>query len=381
MNIGIDTTCVRPGLIGGIETGVRSLVAALTAYDYDNRYTLFVTTENRLMFERLARDDFRVCLVPLYRQMLPMGRIVRGLQWRLTSFVLKYYFDLAGLDLIHFPGTGFPSLRITTPGVVTFWDIQQEFFPEFFTPAELADRRTRFAAYLKKARRVIVPSTFTKRTLAEKYNVPEDQMDVVWNSIDLELGDVAPVDTALPDDFIFYPANIWPHKNHVRLIQAYEILRRRYGIAAKLILTGKAEQGEPAMRTAIAQSALQEDVIFLGYISRNRLRSLFTKAKAMVFPSLFEGYGFPVVEAMALGCPVVCSNTASLPELVGDAGILFDPMNIEEMAEVICKVLRDATLRQELAAKGKERARLFAGDKIAAATVAVYRRALERGEV
>jgi len=173
-------------------------------------------------------------------------------------------------------------------------------------------------------------------------------------------------------EFLLYPAATWPHKNHLSLLRAMHILKRR-GFRGELVLTGMAMQNHSFVLKTIRELELQDNVRVLGYVPDEDMPALFCAATLMVFPSLFEGFGIPVIEAMAVGCPVACSNVTSLPEIVGNAALMFDPREPDNIAETIWKIWNDDSLQETLRNRGLERAKLFSWETAALKTVGVYR--------
>lgn len=387
MRVGISTLGVIPRQVGGVETGVRNLIAALATWDNENEYTLFVSEENRLLFERLAREDFRVRLVPAVAPMPVTNRWVRRAirwlkAWPTVEQLVTYAFESAGVEVVHFPNTTIRCSGLSAPIVLTFWDAQQHYYPEFFSEEELRIRRETYQASLEEARRIIVASEFTRQSVQEAFGVPAEKVRVVPMSAEPGFAPVPKEEVeavrrfyGLPEDFLFYPAYTWPHKNHVRLLQALALLKQRHGQVPALVLSSAVPSfpGEE-VRSAVLEQGLDDSVRFLS-LRREHLPAVYSAALALVFPSLFEGFGYPVVEAMACGCPVVSSQATSLPELVGEAGLLFDPLDVEAMAAAIERVLLDRDFREELARKGLERAKHFSLERVAQETVKVYREA------
>jgi glycosyltransferase involved in cell wall biosynthesis len=176
---------------------------------------------------------------------------------------------------------------------------------------------------------------------------------------------------------MYYPAATWPHKNHKMFLGALKIMKYRYGFDGQLVLSGIAMQTNNDILKEIIRLGLQEDVVVLGYLPQEDLPCLYNLARMMVFPSLYEGFGIPLVEAMACGCPIACSNVTSIPEVVGDAALTFDPYSVEEMAEKVWRVWNDDVLRQEMNLKGLGRVKRFSWDNMARQTIAVYEKTLK----
>jgi glycosyltransferase involved in cell wall biosynthesis len=168
----------------------------------------------------------------------------------------------------------------------------------------------------------------------------------------------------LPEEFLFYPANPWPHKNHARLLSALRIYKNVYQHRLHLVVSGKLEHENRSAEEFAIAAGVTDQVIDLGFVSASDLPGLYSAASALVFPSLFEGFGIPLLEAMACGCPVVAADVTSIPEVVGEAGILFDPFNPDDMARKIHQVVTDKSLRQELVVRGRDRAKQFSWAKV-----------------
>jgi glycosyltransferase involved in cell wall biosynthesis len=174
-----------------------------------------------------------------------------------------------------------------------------------------------------------------------------------------------------PGAYLFFPAHTWHHKNHRAAIDALRVLRDRHGMNRTLVCTGGAREAQPAIEAQIVKSGMVGRVRFLGYCPERDLPALYRGAACLLFPSLFEGFGMPVLEAMASGCPVVCSNTTSLPEIAGEAALLVDPSDPEAIATAVHRVLTDPDLRAALIARGLRRAATFSWQRHTLETIAV----------
>jgi glycosyltransferase involved in cell wall biosynthesis len=234
-------------------------------------------------------------------------------------------------------------------------DVQHEFHPDFFPRWELAYRRVVYPRVARRARLIIAISEHVKQTLVDRLGVDPDRVRVIHLGVDLER--FAPGDEPR-ERFLLYPANRWPHKNHERLFEALPLIRRERP-DLRLVLTGSGHEGKPA----------PTGVEVRGRVPGDELARLVRTASALVFPSLYEGFGQPPLEAMAAGTPVASSNTTSLPEVVGDAARTFDPNDPEAIAEAVLDLLRDPA---PYVARGLERARRFTWDATARAHDAVY---------
>jgi glycosyltransferase involved in cell wall biosynthesis len=297
--------------------------------------------------------------------------------------VLKPFLNRVPLDVIHHPFTVLNPRGLATSSVLTFWDMQEEFFPEFFSATVLRWRQRMYRPSAEEATRIIVSSEFTKQCLVERYRIVPDKIDVIYTGYGPEfrvIDDPEDLDQVrqkygLSRPFLYYPAASWPHKNHRTLLAALRILCDRNDFDGQLVLTGIAMQAHGDMLRDIERLGLGERVKILGYLPYGELPFLYNLARLMVFPSLFEGFGIPLVEALACGCPVVCARAASIPEVVGEAGVTFDPLSAEDMADKVNSVWQDDGRISDMKIRGRERARIFDWETTARKTVATYERA------
>lgn len=383
MNIGISAIGFMPGKMGGTETYLRNLMHSFQRLDHDNSYKIIFDTPNNRGEFSLVNSSFGI---KTFNYTKPsFGWLVRGvLRNTIKIDIFKRALDDLKLDVIHYPFTVLSPMGLKTPTVLTFWDMQHDFHPEFFSDEELKKRRAVYKPSAELATRIIVSAEFTKTCLVEKYGIDDRKIDVVYTGYGSEYQVIDDTDAlesvkvkyGLNRPFLYYPAATWPHKNHKTLLAALKILKDRNAFDGMLVLTGIAKQGQDEILGEIGRLGLSEVVKLLGYLPYEDLPYLYNIARALVFPSLFEGFGIPLVEAMACGCPVVCSNMTSLPEVVGDAGILFDPYSAEDIAEKIHIVWNDETRRREIRANGLERAKLFNWDDAARHTNDIYKKAI-----
>jgi glycosyltransferase involved in cell wall biosynthesis len=379
MNIGISAIGFIPGKMGGTETYFRNLVHSLQRINQDNNYKIICDSSSNKGVFAFTNTSFET---KVYRYAKPSsGWFIRGvLKNTLSIDIFKLALDGLKMDLIHYPFTVLSPMGLKTPTVLTFWDMQHEFYPEFFPGEELQRRRASYKPSAERATRIIVSADFTKRCLVEKYEIDAGKIDVVYTGYGQDyrvIDDMAALERikskhGLDRPFLYYPAATWPHKNHKTLLAALKILKDRNLFDGLLVLTGIAKQSQDETVNGIERHGLSEMVRLLGYLPYEELPYLYNLACALVFPSLFEGFGIPLVEAMACGCPVVSSNTTSLPEVLGDAGVMFDPHSAEDMAEKINSVWGDEARRREMRAKGLERVKLFNWDDTARRTLDVY---------
>ena len=239
---------------------------------------------------------------------------------------------------------------------------------------------------LRSAARIFAVSNFTKKDIEKLFGIPADNIEVVYNAIDdrFHRGHASPADHQFIAEryqvnypFLLYAGRISPHKNVVRIIEAFSALKgelAKEGVFEnlKLIIIGDDLSGHPDLRRTVIRSGVPHDVHFLGFVPIEVLSIFYDAAKIFVFPSLYEGFGLPPLEAMAHGTPVVTSNTSSLPEVVGKAAVLVNPENVFDIMRALHRVLVDQPLRDKLKQRGYEQAQKFSWDFSAKRILQVY---------
>ena len=344
MRVGLSLLTLVPGISGGSETYARELVRAL------GRVGRF---EYRAFLPSIAPTSpgCPIEVVSEYRasRSLP-GRILAMTDASLAGGRIRKRFE--NVDVLHFPLSVMVPRVEGRPVVTSVLDVQHELLPQFFSRAELAYRRRAYGWSVRHSSLVITISQHAAQTLVERLGIPEERVRPIHLGIDHDV--FRPGDEER-EGFLLYPAREWPHKNHARLFEAFAVLReKRPGL--ELVLTAY-------------DGPVPEGVRSAGRVPREELVRLYRTAGALVFPSLYEGFGQPPLEAMACGCPVACSNVASLPEVVGDAARLFDPTSTEEIVAAVEEVLDDP---DEWRRRGLERAAAFTWEKTAQAHDEVY---------
>jgi glycosyltransferase involved in cell wall biosynthesis len=277
-----------------------------------------------------------------------------------------------GADLFHAPHYVLPPL-VRCKSVVTIHDCIHLRFPQYL-PNKLGYAYARGSLWIAAhhSNRVITVSEASKRDILDYFSVPPAKIDVIYNGIDERFSTPPPSDDVervreryqLDHPFILYAGNIKPHKNLERGIEAFHELRRDSQFEkVKLVIIGDEIAKYAALRHAVHRYKLHKYVRFFGFVPDSTLAILYRLADVFVFPSLYEGFGLPPLEAMASGTPVITSNVSSLPEVVGDAAMLVDPLKPQVIADALARVLTDPGLRADLSARGLERSRHFSWER------------------
>ncbi|MBA3805559.1 MAG: glycosyltransferase family 4 protein [Acidobacteria bacterium] len=372
MHIAIDAHSVGAGL-GGNESYIANLIEALAEIDKINRYTLYVT--RREAVERF-RERWPHVSVRLTWPHTPLVRIPLTLSAELRR---------RPVDLLHVQYTAPPLAPCAV--VATIHDLSFEHLPETFNRRSRAQLRLTVRRTARMASAVITPSEYSRRDLVEAYHLPPERVTVTPLSAAPHLAPVRDERErrrvrelyGISGEYILAVGAIHPRKNLVRLIEAYAGLRasRPQAKLPQLVLVGKRGWLYGETLHAVNMHSKNGDIRFTGYARESDLPALYTDALCFVYPSYFEGFGLPVLEAMACGAPVIAGNRTSLPEVVGDAGLLVDPFDKGALSSAIGRLIDDADLRQKLSARGLTRAASFSWRETARLTLEVYERATQ----
>jgi len=367
----------------GIGTYIRGLLNALAAIDQSDDYILVALPEDVRVFSGLP-PNFKTTV---YRTTD---------SYYLNHVAFPLFLHRLAPDLVHIPLNRVPLLMME-PYVVTIHDMASLLF-ENRSGIHMDLRRFLLRRGLLRARRIIAVSEATRRDVSEALGIPEERISLAYNAPNPEFfRPLRPTDARAAGPqreqlerarileryqinypFLLYAGNIRPQKNIPRLVEAFAVAREQlsrhpvYG-DLHLIIIGDEVSRFPSVRRAVMQTRVERSVRFLGFVPFDTLRVFFESAAAFVFPSLYEGFGLPPLEAMASGTPVVASNVSALLEVVGDAAFLVNPENVFEIARGIQEVLLDEELRRGLIAKGKTQAARFSWERTARQVLEVYR--------
>jgi len=292
---------------------------------------------------------------------------------------------LPACDLFHATEHLLPRLKGART-VLTVHDLIFLLFPEYHLPLNKWFLNRFMPLFVRRADAIIAVSQCTKDDLIRHYAVPSEKIAVVYEGVDARFQPVTDLDAlaqvqaryGLPERYILSVGTIEPRKNLTTLLEAYRTLRAQ-GSELKLVIVGKKGWLYEGFFRRLRELGLEGEVVLPGFVLDGDLPALYSAAELFVFPSLYEGFGLPPLEAMACGTPVIASNASSLPEVVGEAGVLIDPRDVSGLAEAMRRVLTDERLREEMQIKGLERAKQFTWGRAAAMTLEVYHSLLGRG--
>jgi glycosyltransferase involved in cell wall biosynthesis len=381
---------LRGGRWGGVEQVLIGIAAGLSALsDGDEEFLFLVNLGEEEWLRPYIEGPCRLLPTRRGRPQRRARAIGRGLAERAPGIGTRFSVrqsdgtvERAAVDLVHFPIQD--AFVTDVPSIYQPHDLLHLHHPEFFSAWERERRERIYRTHCERARMVLAMTSWGKRDLMQHYGLPDEKVRVVpWGSVLWEYPEPSPSDLerqrrALPERFLLYPAQTWPHKNHEALLEALAVINRREGLAIPVVCPGNRNRHFERLERRMRELDLEGTMRFPGFLSPGDLRGLYELATALVFPSLFEGWGLPVCEAFSAGLPVASSSATSLPDLVGDAGLLFDPSDPTEIAECVLRLWRDPILRQTLAERGRRRGEQFSFDHTARLFRAHYRRLAER---
>ena len=364
MRIGINLLYLLPGEVGGTETYAAGLLRGLAALDPADEYFVFVNREAA----EWPLPPASAC----HRVVCDVSGVHRVRRVAFEQFHLPRLADRHRLDLLHSLGYVAPILQ-RRPSVVTIPDLNFRAFGTQMGILKQVALPIMVAQAARAAQAIVTLSEFSKREITGGLGVPAGKVYVT---------PLAPKPLAAEQDldgieersrslspYIIAFSSVSPNKNVLRLVEAFLSARKKHGLSHKLVIVGHQSN---ELRTLLSTSP--DSVFGTGYLTEGSLQLALRRADLMVFPSTYEGFGLPILEAMAAGVPVLCSDRASMPETAGDAALYFDPLSIEAIASRIGELALDRSLREELKEKGIRHVQRFSWEKTAAATRSVYER-------
>lgn len=360
MRIGVNCFLLQAD-IGGMKQYFFTLFHQLLTAHPENEYTFFHYPHNSHELAKLGTDDWKRDAVLLQDQ----GEVAQHLD---------------KIDLYFCPFGALWPRPIPKAAVVMLPDIQETRYPEFFTPDDLFQRDWHFRGSTRISDLIITISAFSKETLVEHHRISPDKVRVIYPAADERYYRARQIavrpDCRLPSAFALYPANRWKHKNHDGLLRALGLLKRQHGLSIPVVFTGHDVPNGYSVADNATRLGIADLVHQVGFLSVEEMAYLYRQARLLVFPSLYEGFGIPIVEAMAAECPIACANQTSLPEIAMNAAVYFDPTSVRSMADTIQRVWCDDNLRQQLTERGGRRARDFSARGMAREHLAAFENAV-----
>lgn len=357
---------------GGMFQYAQSLVSAVKNLDSDYNVTIvYSDIEWKSVLNRLEIDGLRIkhgrlgefisnifMFLKLSRFISQkLGMLLNPLIWELNKFEC---------DIWVFPAQESISYQMPTKTIGTIHDLMHRYepsFPEVSSLGRYSIREHRFSNIAKSCDAVLVDSIVGRNHVVESYGVDEGRVGVlpyIAPSFIFQKQDLLSFDSrySLPKKFIFYPAQFWPHKNHLRLLEAMKIAMNK-SPDVSLVLSGGFNHSYLALRNKVAELDLSDCVHFVGYVPDNDLRCFYERARALIMPTFFGPTNIPPLEALAVGCPALVSNIYGMPEQLGDAALYFNPLNSTEMADSISRIWNDDILVESLSKMGLQRTKQF----------------------
>jgi glycosyltransferase involved in cell wall biosynthesis len=373
MRIGIDARLMfhQPA---GISRYTGHLLHAMAKLNKTDEFIIFQHRKHRLPL--ITQANFR------------RSTLYTPVHHRFEQFLLPIELARYALDLLH--STDFiPPLHSPTPAVITVHDLAFLHWPHFLT-TDSAAYYGQIDRAVKHARHIIVPSESTKKDLIRLLGAPDDKVSVIYEAADPSFQPL-PLEATrremrqqykIPESYILFVGTIEPRKNVNGLLHAFHHLRTKYNITdTNLVIAGSHGWLYEETMETVNKLGLQKYTHFLGRVPDENLRKLYVSARCHIHPAHYEGFGLPPLEAMACGTPTIVSNVSSLPEVVGDAALLVDPNNPEEIAVAIQRLLTNEELHAELRIKGLQRAHCFSWELAARSTLEVYRKVADERPV
>ncbi|ABW67773.1 glycosyltransferase family 4 protein [Desulfosudis oleivorans] len=372
MKIGINALYLLPGKVGGSETYIRNLVKHLDLLGGDNTYFIFINKESIGVFPETSR--IKTVLCPIHAASRPI-RIL----WEqcILPFQIKKY----NIDAVLSAGMTAPFF-CPARSILTILDLQHINQPQNFSRFHLFFLRSIIYLSAKTADGIMTISEHVKQDIVKFYKIRPEKIAVGYLAVQHNIFTPAAgkddlairAKYGLPERYILYAAALLPHKNHERLLTAFKAVKDKIP-GKKLVFTGAWNQGYDKVANTISALDLKKDVIMLGWLPFEEISAVFRGAELFVYPTLHEGFGLPILEAMASGVPVVCSKIEPLIEVSGDASMFVDPLDPADIANGILSVLTQNHLREHLVEKGAKRARQFTWEATAQTTLVFLNRA------
>lgn len=372
--IAIDISQLNPGRTEGVMTYIKKLVGSLQSMCDDRQ--LFIIAQPNMDLGEIDPNKVQVIDFPapssaerVFNKFMSLTRV----HWATArTKQLQTILAANNVDIIHYPFSTIPpnDFALKTPIILSIMDVQHEFLPELFAKSQLLTRRASFGPSAKRADYCISISDYTKQSVERLFGLSPDKMVTIPLAGDVSKTPKVP--NGLPKKYMYLPAGNWAHKNHQKLFEALTRLKSK-GFDGKLVLTGLRSPNQIDLLQLAKDMGVDDLVVDKGQVTFDEVGGIYSQARMLIYPTLFEGFGIPALEAMSIGLPVACSNTTSLPEIVGDAAETFNPDSVDEIASSIQKVWFDDIYRATLTKRGYVQAAKFSWEHTAEQTYNVYK--------
>ncbi len=370
MRFSVDAHAIGQKLTGN-ETYIRNLLRCFASLDTESEFIAYISRPSAV---NDLPSAIRTRLVPVN----PYRRLGYGLAIGLRR-------DRP--DLLHVQYTA-PLFHGSVPLIVSVHDVSYLSHPQYFTPFRRRQLRLTVRRTVRRAHKVLTVSQFSRRSILDAYGLPEDKVVVMPNAASARFHPIAREAASasvrarlgIQSPFILTVGDLQPRKNHLGLIRAFEdVMRAHPNWQHQLVLVGKETWFSPVIHQAVARSPFARRIVFTGFVSDEDLAVLYGACELFVFPSFYEGFGLPILEAMACGRAVACSNSSAIPEVADSAALLFDPASVPEMARAIRDLLVDPALRSRMERLALARAAHFSWERTARETLDVYHEVASHG--
>lgn len=343
----------------GVDYYAYNLIRALSKIDKENQYYLYLDPLFFPQFSNLGENFF-----------LRKANTRNRLTW--VQFVLPFQLHKEKIDILHCPAYIAPLFTFFTKTIITIHDMSTFLFPKRFTLAHNLYYYIFVPLSCWKAKKIIAVSENTKKDIIKIFKIPASKIEVIYEGIEPIYHPVER-DNSLPYPYLLFCGTLEPRKNISTLLDAFSLIKDKIK-EYKLVIVGKKGWLYQEIFEKVKKLKLEDRVIFKGYLQTQQLPSVYSNASLFIYPSFYEGFGFPPLEAMACGVPVITSNTSSLPEVCGDAGIMINPENPFEIAQKIIEVINDKKLKEEMIKKGFQQVKKFQWEKAAFNTLKLYQK-------
>jgi glycosyltransferase involved in cell wall biosynthesis len=350
----------------GPETYEIEMLRALAEIDRQNEYVVYCTGDEAPLAIGIHQDNVR------YHVLRPALRTLS------VGLTLPVRLIRDGIDILH--STFAPPPVASRSEVLTIHCLSSFVHPEFYSPLIAYRLNTLLRLGMRRAKRVLCVSQTTADDVYDRFGVPRDRLAVTYNGV-AQRFQPEPIDRAqrlvrdevgIEGPYALFLGKIEPRKNVMRMLEAFALFRKETRSDTRLVMAGHRTAVTPAVEQLITRLNIADAVVHTGYVPAHALTSLYSAARMFLFPSLWEGFGIPIIEAMACGTPVLTSNVTCLPEVAGDAAVIVNPQSTHSIAEGIAQLDESQELRQKLVARGFERARFFTWENSARKTLQAY---------